>query len=586
MRPTVIFSTLILTLLLLKPIKADDTEIENLYNKGLKEYHLGHFEEAAKAFEGFLEKEPTSKMVLKLLDQSSTRPLVDMYHNKILRGIAARILRIPSDEVKKYKTDDDRTISLVNELLRADFRSTEESRAAVRDAQEKLIVIGAPAVPFMLEYLGVENAETLRSTIVITINGIGEEAGLPLIQGLRHENPLVRSNCASLLGLIKDVRGIPAIKALHENDKNKIVLENCEKSLFLLAKKTVSELPEARLLFMQQADDYLHKDPRVMRDFLDESFFLFSFNKKENKIRRVDTIPGYMWHLEMAEECCYRALSTPGDTPDKDVYPLMSNVYYNQLDVLDGLLKQRLNRGLTEDKHKAEYEKLKAHRTELRKAILFGPTFGSDNLHETIQKSITERNSYVTEKSNHALRKIAGSIQHTQFINPLRLIIDKKLVAALNVLMAKTSDDQKDYLDELRKSNLGLTESLISILDEANKRVIIIDPAQFELYIKKLNEHNSGLAAALESYRGQTEQQSLKNITALRSIDPDVNAAVIAFDKNESFKDQSLLDGDETPKDEPTSNGESSDEEPTEEKGTEETPNDPETPSEPKEEDK
>ena len=147
MRSTVIFLSLLLGLFLFSPIGAQEAEVEDLYNKGLREYELGHFEEAAKLFESFLEKEPTSKTVLKLLDQSSTRPLVDMYQNKILRGIAARILRIPSQEIRKIKTDDARTQELVKELLRSQFESTEQAAAAIRDAQEKLIIVGAPAIP-------------------------------------------------------------------------------------------------------------------------------------------------------------------------------------------------------------------------------------------------------------------------------------------------------------------------------------------------------------------------------------------------------------------------------------------------------
>lgn len=383
-------------------LMADETTRTESYNKGLEAYHLGQFDEAAKHLEAFLAGDPNADEVLRRLNESSTWALIEMRSNPKLSGLAARILSITEETRRSQRLDDERTLELVRDVERRKYSREGKVRWATWDAQKKLRLIGGPAVPYLIDHLGDENQDILRSVVFQTLVEIDEEAVLPLMKGLSHESDMVRSNIAAALGQIGDVRAIPALKALWESSPDGLVKTSCDKALTKITGQSAAGLPEARVLYLKQAEDFLRRSPRVMRTIEDELYLVYSWNGTDSKIRRSE-VPGYIWHLEVAEEMAHRALEVPGQLPAEEVFPLLAVIYYSQLEVIENLMDKAKARG-------EDSSKLAAHHAELAKADMFGSIFGTDTLHNALRIALGDNDSGLARRINNALVAIDANL--------------------------------------------------------------------------------------------------------------------------------------------------------------------------------
>ena len=86
----------------------------------------------------------------------------------------------------------------------------------VRDsAADALLIIGEPAVEYLIKHLGKVETFKVRSAVTHTLIEIGEPAVVPLIKTLRDEDDYVRSSAARILITTGDERAIvPLIEVL------------------------------------------------------------------------------------------------------------------------------------------------------------------------------------------------------------------------------------------------------------------------------------------------------------------------------------------------------------------------------------
>ncbi|MGE4159633.1 MAG: HEAT repeat domain-containing protein [Planctomycetota bacterium] len=390
----------------LRSDEGEDTRKE-LYEQGLKKYHLGQYDEASRDLEAFLAQNPSADEVLRRLNESSTMSLVEMSQNDKLKGLAVRILRIPEGERRSMRLDDARTLELVRDVERRQYAKDGKTLHATWDAQQKLRLVGAPAVPFMIEDLGDKNEDLLRSVVFVTICNMGQEAVLPLIKALKHPNPILKANCVAALGQIKDARALPAIKALHDSTQENDVLvkESCRKAIMAITGQGPDAIPEARLLYLKQAGDYLRKRGEVMRKIEDELYLVWSFDVSKNSLVRTE-VPGYIWNLEMAEDACYSALQCPGELPDEEILPVLTLAYFSQLEKIDNLIR-------TAKAQNADAAPFEAHRKELRKADMFGRIFGEETLHDALKIALKDNDASLAKRINLALVEVSASLEST-----------------------------------------------------------------------------------------------------------------------------------------------------------------------------
>jgi tetratricopeptide (TPR) repeat protein len=373
---------------------ADEASRKENYEKGLKYYQLGQFDEAAKYLELFIAEEPGSDEVLRRLNESSSMTLVKMQRVDKLKGIANRILSIPGIQKKQKRLDDERIMELVRDVERRKYSRTGRAMRATWDAQKKLKLVGGPAIPYLLDYLGDERENVLRSVVYQTIAMIDEKAVLPLLKGLEHPNELIRLNVIHLLGTIGDSRAVPTLKKMYETDKSPIILEALEDSLVKITGYMPANIPEARLLYLKQATDYLHQHPRVMKQLSDKDL-VWNFDQESKKINRTE-IPHYIWHLEQAEDACYAALDCKGEVEDRDILALMAIIYFSQLEVIDSLIHKNKMNNETDDA-------LVQHRKNLEKASIFGPLFGPHILNDALHIALSDNDSGLVQRINKAL---------------------------------------------------------------------------------------------------------------------------------------------------------------------------------------
>lgn len=398
-----VLGMLLSTSFALRSDEGEDARKE-LYEQGLKKYHLGQYDEASRDLEAFLAQNPSADEVLRRLNESSTMSLVEMAQNDKLKGLAVRILKIPEGERRSLRLDDARTMELVKDIERRQYAKDGKTLQATWDAQQKLRLVGAPAIAFMIDDLGDKNEDLLRSVVFVTICNMGQEAVLPLIKALKHPNPILRANCAAALGQIKDARALPALKALHDatNQDEVLVKETCRKAILAITGQGPDAIPEARLLYLKQAGDYLRKRGEVMRKIEDDLYLIWSFDASKNTLLRTK-VPGYIWNLEMAEDACYNALQCSGDLPDEEILPVLALSYFSQLEKIDTLIR-------TSKAQNADATAFEAHRKELRKADIFGRVFGEETLHEALKIALKDNDASLARRINLALVEVSASL--------------------------------------------------------------------------------------------------------------------------------------------------------------------------------
>ncbi|MHC4663082.1 MAG: hypothetical protein ACYS8W_15585 [Planctomycetota bacterium] len=416
-------------------LRADDSELRELFRTGLDLYLQNELKQAYDKFNSFLSKNPSAKLALEMRDEAGygffVKALAESDHNFVVT--MRKILERAAIGEKIRRVDDDRIKELLDKIRdygKDDSKFVEKYRIMVLITQ----TIGQWVAPFCVEALGDNQDDEFRTDIIHLLYKLGEDVTLAVIEMLDAPNQNVRQNAAIILGHIGDWRALPALKAVYENQrspiwtlaeddaaKGKMRLPMGDNDAFVRKEaafairkvsggKLPDELPFAPDLYYALAYRYYLDDLSViLSNYQDWVFWYWSPRDNKLKYRIVER---FEYNELLAEECCYDGLALrPHD--EKLQTLLVCTLYSQREEVLSAL------RVIDElDQAGAEYDSTLKDLLEKRSKFLercktLNYAAGKELLYRALAQSIhRDRNALVAVACIHALRdlKVSGDM--------------------------------------------------------------------------------------------------------------------------------------------------------------------------------
>ena len=377
-------------LLVAGTVHADEREdkLREFFNAGMKSFRTGKYPEAAVAFEHFLEMNPEPDLVLSLENQSGEMAIREMLLSKD-KGhpeIARRILRKSEESRRKASVDPVLIQSLVAEVDRVRENDDAQNFSNYVDAKDRLIRIGAPAAPALIEALIDEPHHKVRGRVQVTLVEMRREAVLPLVAALADPRLFMRQCVCHLLGQIADPRSLPALKARFDDPKEPAeVHEAAAEALRKIAHADPATLPPAPACYFRLAEGYHDAAPDIARSPVDPDKTVWYFDAQHNQVKG-RAVPGYAYNDHLAEQACYEGMRI--DPTYAPLLPLLICVTFNQMHEVDLALNLEQQRLVSGESDAARVDALKARRVALAKGKALALAGGRSPVYAALQRAM------------------------------------------------------------------------------------------------------------------------------------------------------------------------------------------------------
>ena len=381
-----------------------EAELREHFHTGMRHFRAQQYKEAAVSFEKFLEMKPDPDLVLALENESGLRAFQEMLLQQGLKEIALRILRVSEMRQVKENSDPARIASLVAEVEQVREVDDAKNFEAFLDAKERLVRIGAPAAPALIDRLVDEKHDKVRARVQMTLVEMRTEAGLPLLAALPDSRKLMRQNVCVILGQIMDRRAIPALKARLEDAEE--LTEVKAAAAAALRKMTGSDpesLPPAVVCFHRLAEDYHNADRDILRSATEADRTVWYYDAQAKRVSG-RSVPAYTWNDYMAEQACYAALRI--DPQYAPVLPTLICVTLSQMREVDSLLAIANQRLVAGEGEASDVGTLKARRTALAKGKALALSSGRGPLYAALKRAMARGEIPVAVACCEALQQI------------------------------------------------------------------------------------------------------------------------------------------------------------------------------------
>jgi len=284
---------------------AQDDELESLFDNGVNLYKRGKLQESLQVFQNVLAQNPSHEMAFIFWNKAGNQKIIlEMLLQKgEYESAAKRLIEMATVGRKDKQEDSARIQELVNLIV---------TGGQVERTEALLILVadhGEYAVEHMYKEMASDDIEA-RVNIITSLARLGDQAVLPLIQVLNCEDATIRRSAAGVLGRIRDLRAVPALKKMASSDDSNEAKQVAAISIERITGKDVNSLPSAAELFTKHAADYINKVDSIIRPF-EVSRVIWKW--RNNELIKSPVYSG-LFGLELAEECCYQALSCqPGN---------------------------------------------------------------------------------------------------------------------------------------------------------------------------------------------------------------------------------------------------------------------------------
>ncbi|MCI0342131.1 MAG: HEAT repeat domain-containing protein [Planctomycetales bacterium] len=322
-RPLVLGAAAALGLLFVAPVAPtalaqEDPEVLRLFQEGKDLFLKGKDEEAWKKFEEVLRRKPDHGTALRLREEAGYQFFIELLMKRDPPDIAgkvrnfARFLLAKAEEEKEVSDADAEKIQKWVADLEKGF---EERWKAIEELSFR---IGQQAAPWLVEALGNEKNDELRTGAVQACIHMGTQIVPALNEAIESENPLVRQNCCAILGAIGDDRAKAELKRVSEDAKERPEIRAyADTALKRVTAREAKDLPAAKEFFLQKAILYYRDHPAIIKE-RDKTWTVWKW--KEGKLIS-DRVPRWLYHLRLAEEACYDAVEL--DHAYDRIWPVM-----------------------------------------------------------------------------------------------------------------------------------------------------------------------------------------------------------------------------------------------------------------------
>ncbi len=259
----------------------------------------GHNDEALTKLNEVLAKDPSAEDAYTLrnsLDAAQWARL-QVQNGQIAAAVEALFKR--ARPAAMAKTADQEAIKkLLDDARTGDFAAREKALVTLAANH------GDYAVAQLWRELGASETER-RVTAMLWIRKLGSDAALPLTQVLKADDTITRMNAATMLGLLKDVRGVPYLAAAAERDAEPSVKSAASEALGKIGASNSGYAAK----FLELADRFYKRDSAVVNPYRTQ-YPVWAFVKDGDSSNLVAReVPRDLYHLKLAETALYDLLA-------------------------------------------------------------------------------------------------------------------------------------------------------------------------------------------------------------------------------------------------------------------------------------
>lgn len=360
-----------------------DEETSTLFMEAIDLYKRGRDAEALEKLKLVLAKDPSQTEAYVLRDKIVFSLWIELMTKKgEHRAVINEFLKLAAVGERDKRKDDEAVGKLLEQLRTGDYAA---KRAAVTKIQRDH---GDFAVPTIAKALATSSNDDYRSELLSLVTQMGPEATLALIQCLKSEDAALKNHVIIGLGLIGDDRAAAALKCVVESpDVEEPLMKAAERSLTKLNLSEAAAARSAKELLVEMAGLYYRRAPGIMREF---SANRVVWRWEEGQLKYYE-VPLYLYHLYVAEECCYDALVVDPNFRPAQIW--LARIHLAQAQELAAAA------AAGSDDAKALVEKL-------AKAEFLAASAGVDNLEEAVRLAIAEKDLSTAEAGVFLLGKL------------------------------------------------------------------------------------------------------------------------------------------------------------------------------------
>jgi CheY-like chemotaxis protein len=361
---------------------SNNDQAKDLLAEGVREYRAGRYKAAAAAFKAALNLAPDNKLLFQFYQSAGDGLLIQMESYAELEGVLKDILRNARIYQQEMRHD-----PAYIELLIGKLSQSEEERVV---ATLELIAVGPVAVPQLVDKLGDNRQDDLRTYARIVLTRMGYRAVLALNEALKSGTERQVTSVATILGDIGDARSLPHLKRLADSkDASEVIKQVAVNGVEQISKRLgLAAVPSTADLFFGEAQRYFRGGDLVQDELVANESLLWKWDDKADGAKKLSYVraPGYAWNELQAEQLIFDGLATaPGASA---FHPLLAATYAAEVVETESRIRLAKERTIPVQRPEDAPAALEERGKALQEQVLRIRLFGAEATYRALQEAI------------------------------------------------------------------------------------------------------------------------------------------------------------------------------------------------------
>ena len=511
---------------------SNDDQAKDLLAEGVREYRSGRYKASAAAFHAALKLNPDNKLLFQFYQSAGDGLIVQMERYAELEDVLKDVLRKARIYQKEMRHD-----PAYIDLLISKLDKSEEERVV---ATLELIAVGPVAVPQLIDHLGDNRQDELRTYVRIVLTRMGYRAVLPLNEALKTAIERQAVSIATILSDIADVRSLPHLKRVSEaKDVSAVLKQVAANGITLIAKRAgLTAVPATTELFFGEAQRYFRGGDLVQDELIANESLLWRWDEQAEGAKKLSYVrsAAYAWNELVAEQLVFDGLAV--DPNASGFFPILAATY--AAEVAETASRMRLAKERTTPVQLPEESvaAIDARSKALQEQVLRVQLFGAEATFRALQEAIAAERAEVAAFLMHQLqdRYLArpeaylpqGQLDPSKVATVLAAALDhpNKIIRYEAAITLATLDPANEF------ANAGkVTKTLADALGEWGTRVVLVVDQDF----RSRNSARKELQA-----KGYVVYAAVDGFEAMQRLEetPIKDAIIIAGDLLPTLKDE------------------------------------------------
>jgi CheY-like chemotaxis protein len=361
---------------------SNNDQAKDLLAEGVREYRAGRYKAASAAFRAALNLSPDNQLLFQFYQAAGDGLLVQMEQYAELEDVLKDVLRKARIYQKEMRHDPKYIDLLISKL-----EKTEDERVV---ATLELIAVGPVAVPQLIDKLGDNRQDDLRTYVRVVLTRMGYRAVLALNEALKTASERQATSIATILTDIGDARSLPAMRRLSENATTPdVVKQVAANGLALIAKRVgLSAIGSTPELYFGEAQRYFRGGDLVQDELVANESLLWRWDEQAEGAKKLSYVrsAGYSWNELMAENLVFDGLSV---SPSASAFhSLLAATYAGEVAETDARLRLAKERTTPVQRPEESATAIEERRKALDEQVLRIRLFGAEATYRAIQEAI------------------------------------------------------------------------------------------------------------------------------------------------------------------------------------------------------